>query len=154
MGYVPNLNAKTLANGKTFRIAFLMNSLYNGIEQEPAMEANRLLNEKGYTVAILLCGGSDRIFMRRLDRLAQKFCDAAPVIPGACSDEICRKMETLPCPLVFLDRWTQKTSFPVVTTDQKKAVKLLFEASAHDAYDVARTFWGTEPCFCRTSECA
>ena len=142
MNYVPNLNAKTLANGKTYRIAFLMNSLYNGIEQEPAMVANRLLDEKGYTAAILLCSGSNQIFMRRLDQLAQKFCDGALVIPNFYSDEVLRKMESLPCPLVFVDRWPKGTHFPVVTTDQKKAVELLFAEAEKNGYDAALVRFG------------
>lgn len=142
MHYVPNLNAKTLANGKTYRIAFLLNSLYNAIEQEPAMVANRLLDEKGYTAAILLCSGSSQIFMRRLDQLAQKFCDGALVIPNHYSDEILRKMESLPCPLVFIDRWPKRTHFPVVTTDQKKSVELLFAEAEKTGYDAALVRFG------------
>ena len=142
MNYIPNLNAKTLANGKTYRIAFLLNSLYNAIEQEPAMVANRLLDEKGYTSAILLCSGSSRIFMQRLDQLAQKFCDGALVIPNSYSDKIVQKMETLPCPLVFIDRWPKETRFPVVTTDQQKAVKLLYKEMERDHVDAVLVRFG------------
>lgn len=142
MNYIPNLNAKTLANGKTYRIAFLLNSLYNQIEQEPAMVANRLLDEKGYTAAVLLCSGSAQIFMQRLDQLAQKFCDGALVIPNVYSAEVLEKMESLSCPLVFVDRWPKETHLPVVTTDQKKAVKLLCEQMMNDDFDAVLVRFG------------
>lgn len=142
MNYVPNLSARNLADGKTWRIAFLLNSLYSDIEQEPADAANRILDEKGYTAALMLCGNSGEILLRRLDQLAQKFCDGALIIPVSEDPEIIRKLKALPCPVVFIDRWLEQTGFPAVTTDQKKAVELLFENAEKDGFDAAFVTFG------------
>lgn len=138
-GYVPNLNARNLADGRTHRIAFLMNTLYSGIEIEPATEANRLLSEQGYSLMLLLCSGSKEIFKTHLDHLAQKLCDAALIIPGFGENDkdILEKMKVLQCPVVFIDRWPENTGYPAVTTDQANAMKRLFECAASENMDSA-----------------
>ncbi len=138
-GYIPNLNARNLADGRTHRIAFLMNTLYNGIEIEPATEANRLLSERGYSLMLLLCSGSREIFKTHLDHLAQKLCDAVLIIPGFGENDkdILEKMKVLNCPVIFIDRWPENTGYPAVTTDQANAMKRLFECAAAENMDSA-----------------
>lgn len=138
-GYVPNLNARNLADGRTHRIAFLMNNLYSGIETEPATEANRLLSEQGYSLMLLLCSGSREIFKTHLDHLAQKLCDAALIIPGfgEKDKDILQKMKKLKCPVIFIDRWPENTDYPAVTTDHARAMHLLFECAGKEKMDSA-----------------
>ncbi len=138
-GYIPNLNARSLADGRTHRIAFLMNTLYNGIEIEPATEANRLLSERGYSLMLLLCSGSKEIFKTHLDHLAQKLCDAALIIPGFGENDrdILEKLKLLKCPVIFIDRWPENTEYPAVTTDHAKAMRHLFKCAVSENMDSA-----------------
>jgi len=139
LGYVPDLNARNLADGRTRRVAFLMNSLYNEIERDPASLVNRLLDESGYSMMILLSSGSKEIFLQRLDQLAQKLCDGALIIPsgGLNEPDVLRKLESLRCPVVFIDRWPAKSSFPAVTTDHAEAMRRLFECAVQEGFDAS-----------------
>ena len=138
-GYIPNLSARNLADGRTSRIAFLMNTLYNGIEIEPATEANRLLSERGYSLMLLLCSGSKEIFKTHLDHLAQKLCDAVLIIPGFGENDrdILEKLKALKCPVIFIDRWPENTEYPAVTTDHANAMKQLFRCAEKEKMDSA-----------------
>ena len=138
-GYIPNLSARNLADGRTSRIAFLMNTLYSGIEIEPATEANRLLSERGYSLMLLLCSGSKEIFRTHLDHLAQKLCDAVLIIPGFGENDrdILEKLKMLKCPVIFIDRWPENTEYPAVTTDHANAMKQLFRCAEKEKMDSA-----------------
>ena len=138
-GYIPNLHARNLADGRTHRIAFLMNTLYNGIEVEPATEANRLLSERGYSLMLLLCSGSKEIFKTHLDHLAQKLCDAALIIPGFGENDrdILQKLNVLNCPVIFIDRWPENADYPAVTTDHAEAMRRLFHCAMTEELNCA-----------------
>jgi DNA-binding LacI/PurR family transcriptional regulator len=118
--YSPNLAARNLVKGRSKTLALITSSLTNPIEQMPAQYASLYLQEKSYDLMISLSGGSAETFERLLFRLEQNIFDGAIIIPGCPFTgegvNILHRLEKRGFPLVFLDRWDTRFSFPVVTT--------------------------------------
>lgn len=92
--YSPNLAARNLVKGQSRTLTLITSSLSNPLEQMPAQYASSYLQDRSYDLMISLSGGSEKTYERLLSRLEEKGF-----------------------PLVFLDRWDNRLSFPVVTTD-------------------------------------
>ena len=126
-GYIPNLNARNLADGRTRMIALLMGSLEYNMEREAAVRLNELFSRAGYTLLILsYAPDQSRLFADRLEKLTQKICDAAIIFAtsdNCLTPQIRQLFEHIPCPLVFLDRWFQEFPYPTVTTDNTIAMR-------------------------------
>ena len=123
--YTPNLAARNLVKGRSHTLALITSSLTNPMEQIPAQYASLFLQDKSYDLMISLSGRSDKTFERLLSRLEQNIFDGAIIIPGSPltkqSELIFKRLKKRDYPIVFLDRWDERISFPVVTTDNKSA---------------------------------
>ncbi len=125
-GYVPNLTARNLADGRTRMIAFPVCSIDSPMERHPANALNLLLARKNYNLMILLHNNQSGLFGGLLEKFAQKMCDGVILIPppeSALTQEQKKRLKNLTIPLVFLDRWLEGYPFPVVTTDNALAVR-------------------------------
>lgn len=140
-GYIPNLNARNLADGRTRMIALLMGSLEYDMEREAAVRLNELFSRAGYTLLILsYAPDQSRLFADRLEKLTQKICDAAIIFAtsdNCLTPQIRQLFEHIPCPLVFLDRWFPEFPYPTVTTDNTIAMRGLCDRALEAGADGA-----------------
>lgn len=126
LNYTPNLAARNLVKGRSRTLALIVSSLENPLEQMPAQYASTYLAEREYDLMISLASDPEgKAMERQLTRLEQNVFDGAVIIPGspfsAKAESILKRLKKKRVPLVFLDRWKGETSFPVVTTDNRRA---------------------------------
>lgn len=128
MGYRPNLAARSLAAGRTGTIMFLLGSLNNPIEKDPAIAASKKLIDLDYDMLIALHRGERKIYKRLLDRLRQGAADGAVIIPAMCdASESFDILRRTGFPFVFLDRYLPDVQAPVIGTDNYACVRSLIE---------------------------
>lgn len=140
-GYIPNLNARNLADGKTRMIALLMGSLEFPVEREVAVRLNEIFSRSGYTLVIFsYAPNANRLYADRLEKLTQKICDAAILfIPDdrILTPQVHALLDSIRCPLVCLDRWFDKYPLPTVTTDNVPAIRGLCDLAENAGMDGA-----------------
>ncbi len=140
-GYVPNLNARNLADGKTRIIALLMGSLEFQVEREAAVCLNEIFAEHGYTLMILsYAPNANELYPARLSILTQKICDGAILFtPGDAflTPETRTVLDSIRCPRVCLDRWFSGYPLPAVTTDNAIAMRGLCDLAESAGMDGA-----------------
>jgi len=133
MGYQPNLAARSLAAGRTGTIWFLLNSLNNPVEKDPAVSAGKKLLALDYDFLIALHQGERKIYRRLLGRLRQGVADGAVIIPSLQeADDSFEALRKAGVPFVFLDRYLTNVMAPVVGTDSHACVKLLIEKAMNE----------------------
>ena len=144
-GYVPNLNARNLADGKTRIIALLMGSLEFQVEREAAVCLNEIFSEHGYTLMILsYAPKAEELYPARLKILTQKICDGAILFtPGDAflTPETRAILDSIRCPRVYLDRWFREYPLPTVTTDNTVAMRGLCDLAESAGMDGAVLFF-------------
>ena len=144
-GYVPNLNARNLADGKTRIIALLMGSLEFQVEREAAVCLNEIFSEHGYTLMILsYAPKAEELYPARLKILTQKICDGAILFtPGDAflTPETRSILDSIRCPRVYLDRWFREYPLPTVTTDNTVAMRGLCDLAESAGMDGAVLFF-------------
>lgn len=140
-GYIPNLNARNLADGKTRMIALLMGSLEFPVEREAAVRLNEVFSRAGYTLAIFsYAPDADLLYADRLEKLTQKICDAAILFTPddrTLTPHVRALLDSIRCPLVYLDRWFEKYPLPTVTTDNASAMRGLCDLAENAGMDGA-----------------
>ncbi len=125
-GYIPNINARNLAAGKTNTIWLVLGSLDNDIERKPALRMSNLLRQHGYDLLLLLHNNDYAEFERILDRLNQMVTDGALIIPPCYRPgEYPDTLEHLPVPVAFIDRWVPGINARVVTTENAESAETL-----------------------------
>ena len=129
-GYTPNLPARQLAAGKTGNIWFAFGSPQAAIELETAMNLNELAANEKYDLQLVLHTDSTERFRQFVNKLYQKVADGAMVIPPGNTDA-CAGMtgliNSLPIPLVMIDRYWKGLTCPVVTSDSRAAVRRMID---------------------------
>lgn len=131
LGYVPNLQARALARGKTGVFWFICGGLTRPHEQAPAMHASAILAERGIDCYLVQHQGKKEIFERILRNLCAGSADGALVIPGPpIPREIDAMLKEKQIPIIWIDRKPTRTRFPLVSTDNKTSAGLLAEHTA------------------------
>jgi DNA-binding LacI/PurR family transcriptional regulator len=129
-GYTPNLPARQLAAGKTGNIWFAFGSPQAAIELEAAMNLNHLVTREKYDLQLVLHTDSTERFRQFVNKLYQKVADGAMVIPPGNTDA-CAGMtgliNSLPIPLVMIDRYWEGLACPVVTSDSRTAIRRMID---------------------------
>ena len=139
--YIPNLNARNLADGKTRMIAFLMGSLEYQLEREAAVTLNEIFSQHGYTLMIFSYAPDlERYYADRLKKFTQKICDGA-ILLAPCfanqSPHVLSLLKAVRMPMVCIDRWFREFQLPVVTTDNTVAIRRLCDEAAAAGMDGA-----------------
>ena len=128
LGYRPNLAARALAEGKSRTVWFVIPSLGQPVDREPAEKAGPRLLELGYDLLLAQHYGNLDVYRRVLGRIAAGGADGAVVIPHPASDgEAEAVLLQRGIPMVYLDRRVAGVPVPVVTTDNAAATALLLE---------------------------
>jgi LacI family transcriptional regulator len=126
LGYSPNLAARSLVAGKSGVIWFLLPSLSNPLEQEPAQFASTLFREHGYDQLVAIHHHDPEVYRRLVGRLNQGVADGAIIIPGPLgSTEVFRGLIERNYPIVFLDRYEETLKIPAVINDNPACVERL-----------------------------
>ncbi|GAB1483218.1 hypothetical protein MASR2M78_20340 [Treponema sp.] len=128
MGYRPNLAARSLAEGCTRTIWFIIPGLENAVDREPASWAGSYLLSKGYDLLLAQHHNDLAVYERILHRLSSGLADGAVVIPHPdSSGTLETEIRNAGIPLIFLDRKLASVPIPVVTTDNSGAVDAMVE---------------------------
>lgn len=129
-GYTPNLPARQLAAGRTGNIWFAFGSPQAAIELEAAMNLNHLVTREKYDLQLVLHTDSTERFRQFVNKLYQKVADGALAIPPGNTDA-CAGMtgliNSLPIPLVMIDRYWEGLECPVVTSDSRAGVRRMID---------------------------
>ena len=140
LGYVMNLAARNLAEGRTGLVALIMNSPENRHQALPASAMNEALAANGYTLMILLHNGTRQSLSGCIAKLEQKICDAVVMIPPSeelFDPALIDRMNNLPMPLCFLDRWLEEVERPAVTTNVEVSIRGLMDCVLREKADGA-----------------
>ena len=132
-GYSPNLPARQLARGKTGNIWFCFGTPDSELERWPAVRLNDLFHDCGFDLQILLHNNLPERFRQQLKKLYQRSADGAVLIPPGNTDDceqLTELVNRLPLPHVFIDRYWEELSCPVVTTDNAAATRRLVDRCA------------------------
>jgi len=131
MGYRPNLAARSLAEGRTHTIWFIIPGLENAVDREPAARAGTYLLSQGYDLLLAQHHNELAVYERILHRLSSGLADGAVVIPHPDSSGLLEtEIRDAGIPLIFLDRKLEGVPIPVVTTDNGGAVEAMVEQLA------------------------
>ena len=131
-GYRPNLTARSLVNGRSGTIWFVVGSLESPIDHLPAEAASRLCQEHGRDLLVAAHHGDQIGHQRILGRLRQGLADGAIIavtLPDQNSAEL-RDLAASGFPLVFIDRHVPGIVAPVATTDHKAVCQRVVSALA------------------------
>jgi len=83
MGYIPNLLARGLKNGRTFTIGLIESSIQNEVKQQEVVHFTNLLGERGYRLYVSYYKGEERLLRQACEDLLSRGCDAL-IISGRC----------------------------------------------------------------------
>lgn len=129
-GYTPNLPARQLAAGRTGNLWFGFGSPQAEIELEAAMNLNELVTREKYDLQLVLHTNSTERLRQFFNKLCQKVADGALVIPPGNTDA-CAGMtglvNSLPVPLVMIDRYWKGLECPVVTSESRTAIRRMVD---------------------------
>lgn len=84
MGYIPNLLARGLKNGRTFTIGLIESSIQNEVKQQEVVQFTNLLGERGYRLYVSYSKGEERLLRLACEDLLARGCDAL-IISGKCN---------------------------------------------------------------------
>ena len=140
LGYVRNFAASNLAAGKSRCVALIMDAEFGSMQTLPAAALNQVLINAGYTLMILLHNNERRATENCIAKLEERICDAAVMIPppeSVFDDRMIERLQRLPIPLCFIDRWLESVRGSVVTTDAESSIRLLVENVLKENIDAA-----------------
>jgi DNA-binding LacI/PurR family transcriptional regulator len=139
LGYMPNLRARALAEGRSRTVWLVLPGFEDPVERLPASFAGRWFFERDYDLLLAPHHDDPRIYARILGRLASGGADGAILMPGPSArrgDGILAERPLIESgfPFAYLDRSVPGVAAPVVTTDNAAAGAALaaaaFEAAA------------------------
>lgn len=129
-GYTPNLPARQLAAGRSGNIWFSFGSPQAAIELETAMALNDLVTRGKYDLQLVLHNNSPERLRQHLNKLCQKVADGVLVIPPGDTDAcagLTGLVNSLPVPVIMVDRYWAGLECPVVTSDNREPVRRMID---------------------------
>lgn len=119
MGYKPNLAARSLVQGKTKTIWFLVPVINDSVEIQTPQFASQFLAKEDYDLMVAIYHNDEKIYERLLNRLKQGIADGAVILAPYIEqkNQIIDELINENYPIVFLDRYNDNIQTCVVTTD-------------------------------------
>ncbi|MFP7696731.1 LacI family DNA-binding transcriptional regulator [Trueperella sp. LYQ143] len=117
LGYVPNLRARALREGKTMTIAFAVPDIGNPAYVEMMKELTNVLSPVGYRVTVAQIGSDPRDAIDFVRSFANGSVDAAILSVLRISDELVEALKKSEIPVVVIGSPVDDGDIETITTD-------------------------------------
>jgi DNA-binding LacI/PurR family transcriptional regulator len=132
LGYIPNLVARSLNSGSSFRIGIVLAYLKNGFFGEALQDLSRALNAQGYSVTVYFAGNSSDEVDAIVDDLLADQVDGIVLASISLSNKLVTRVRNSGIPCVLFNRGQPDTDVSMVTASNfeggKKATEFLIAA--------------------------
>ena len=132
LGYIPNLVARSLNSGQTFRVGVVLAYLKNGFFGEALQRLSKALNAQGYSVTVYFAGNSTEEIDDIVDGLLADQVDGIVLASVSLSNTLVQRVRKSGIPCVLFNRGqTDPDASMVVASNYagaKRATEFLIEA--------------------------
>jgi len=127
LGYRIHQAARALRTGRTGNVLLIASSFRSTLEQEAARELSMQFARNGTDLYLATHQNNDEIYRRLLEKASQGGFDGVVIIPHArgLQDRFEETLYAGGLPIVFLDRYPEKSKIPVVTSANAAAASAL-----------------------------
>ena len=132
LGYIPNLVARSLNSGHSFRIGVILAHVKNGFFSEALQQLSKALNAQGYSVTVYFAGNSAEEIDGILSDLLADQVDGIVLVSISLSNELVERVQKSGIPCVLFNRGqTDPNASMVVASNfegSKRATEFLIQA--------------------------
>ncbi|MEM9684980.1 MAG: LacI family DNA-binding transcriptional regulator, partial [Pseudomonadota bacterium] len=135
LGYIPNLVARTLNSGNSFRIGIVLAYLKNGFFAEALQRLSKAMNAKGYSVTVYFAGNNATDVNDIVDDLLADQVDGIILASTSLSNELVTRVRRSGIPCVLFNRGQSDGAASMVTASNFEGGKLATEhliAAGHE----------------------
>ena len=135
LGYIPNLVARSLNSGSSFRIGIVLAYLKNGFFGEALQNLSRALNAKGYSVTVYFAGNSSDEVDTIIDDLLADQVDGIVLASVSLSNQLVSRVRKSGIPCVLFNRGQSDPDISMVTAANfvggREATEFLIKGGHH-----------------------
>lgn len=132
LGYIPNLVARSLNSGNSFRIGIVLAYLKNGFFGQALQDLSKALNKEGYSVTVYFAGNSSDDIDGIIDDLLADQVDGIVLASISLSNELVTRVRKSGIPCVLFNRGQTDPNASMVTASNfeggKQATEFLIKA--------------------------
>ena len=132
LGYIPNLVARSLNSGNSFRIGIVLAYLKNGFFGEALQRLSKTLNAQGYSVTVYFAGNRSDEVSAIVDDLLADRVDGIVLASISLSNELVTRVRKSGIPCVLFNRGQHDPDASMVTASNfegaRQATELLIAA--------------------------
>lgn len=132
LGYIPNLVARSLNSGNSFRIGIVLAYLKNGFFGQALQDLSKALNKEGYSVTVYFAGNSSDDIDGIIDDLLADQVDGIVLASISLSNELVTRVRKSGIPCVLFNRGQTDPDASMVTASNfeggKQATEFLIKA--------------------------
>ncbi|WP_299610346.1 LacI family DNA-binding transcriptional regulator [uncultured Tateyamaria sp.] len=132
LGYIPNLVARSLNSGNSFRIGIVLAYLKNGFFGEALQDLSKALNKQGYSVTVYFAGNSSDEVDAIVDDLLADQVDGIVLASISLSNALVSRVRKSGIPCVLFNRGQSDPGTSMVTASNfeggKQATEFLIKA--------------------------
>ena len=132
LGYIPNLVARSLNSGSSFRIGIVLAHLWNGFFGEALQRMSKALNAQGYSVTVYFAGNSSDEVSDIVDDLLADRVDGIVLASISLSNELVSRVRKsgIPCVLFNRGHYDPEASMVVASNVEggRRATQFLIDA--------------------------
>ena len=127
LGYIPNLVARTLNSGHSFRIGVVLAYLKNGFFGEALQRLSKALNAQGYSVTVYFAGNSPEEVDDIVNDLLADQVDGIVLASISLSNTLVKRVRKSGIPCVLFNRGQIDPNASMVTASNMEGGKLATE---------------------------
>ena len=132
LGYIPNLVARSLNSGNSFRIGIVLAYLKNGFFSQALQGLSKTLNKQGYSVTVYFAGNSSDDVDGIIDDLLADQVDGIVLVSISLSNALVTRVRKSGIPCVLFNRGQSDPDASMVTASNfeggKQATEFLIKA--------------------------
>ena len=132
LGYIPNLVARSLNSGSSFRIGIVLAFLKNGFFGEALQQLSKALNAQGYSVTVYFAGNRSEEVEAIVDDLLADQVDGIILASISLSNELVSRVRKSGIPCVLFNRGQRDPDASVVAASNfeggRQATEFLINA--------------------------
>ena len=132
LGYIPNLVARSLNSGNSFRIGIVLAYLKNGFFGEALQRLSKSLNAQGYSVTVYFAGNRSEEVDAIVDDLLADQVDGIVLASISLSNELVSRVRKSGIPCVLFNRGQRDPDASMVTASNfdgaRRATEFLISA--------------------------
>jgi DNA-binding LacI/PurR family transcriptional regulator len=127
LGYIPNLVARSLNSGNSFRIGIVLAYLKNGFFGEALQRLSKALNAQGYSVTVYFAGNRGDEIDAIVDDLLADQVDGIVLASISLSNELVARVLKSGIPCVLFNRGQRDSDASMVTASNFDGARLATE---------------------------